>query len=152
MNNQSEPFNDDNTVFEECECSKEIVESVELTISAPEAGIPVTCNDSSGFDQFPIPEIIPNSDKYHIDRITVNGIERPEAYWKTYNTLVYYSDIRFEAGQSYTVFGKVKAGPGYLFSDPVNLIVNGEEVPSEEVEDYSLEGDSFTFYFDIEAV
>jgi hypothetical protein len=63
---------------------------------------------------------------------------------------VYYSDVTFEAGQSYTVFGRVQASPGYIFNDPVTLIINGEEVPSEQVEDYSLEGNSFTFYFDIE--
>lgn len=129
----------------------EVLEKVELTIIAPEAGTPITCSDPSGIDQSPIPEVISHSDNYHIDTVFVDGEERPEAYWKTYNTLVYYSDVSFEAGESYTVFGKVKAAPGYVFNDPVELIINGEEVPSEQVEDYSFEGDSFTFYFDIEA-
>ena len=51
----------------------------------------------------------------------------------------------------YTVFGRVKAAPGYVFNDPVTLIINNEEVSSEEVEDYSMEGDSFAFYFDVRA-
>ena len=60
-----------------------------------------------------------------------------------------FLDVRFEKGNTYTVFGKVKACPGYRFNDPVELIINGEEVPMEQVEDYSFEGDSFTFYSDI---
>ena len=139
------------TVSEGYERSGEVLETVELTVIAPEAGTLVTCTDPSGLDQSPVPEIVVNSDKYRIDTVTVNGTERLEAYWKTYSTLEYYSDIRFEAGKTYTVFGKVKAAPGYIFNDPVSLFVNGEELSSEEVEDYSLEGDSFTFYFDIEA-
>ena len=138
-----------NTVSEECEDSTEIVETVKLTIIAPKAGTLITCSDPSGFDQTPVPEIISKSDHYDIDTINVNGTERPEAYWKTYNTLEYYSDVTFGKGNSYTVFGKVKAVPGYSFNDPVDLIINGEEVPMEQVEDYSFEGDSFTFYFDI---
>lgn len=127
----------------------EIIETVELTITVPEAGTRIACSDPSGFDQTPVPEIISKSDHYDIDTVSDNGTERPEAYWKTYNTLEYYSDVTFEKGSSYTVFGRVKACPGYRFNDPVTLIINGEEVPMEEVEDYSLEGDSFTFYFDL---
>ena len=137
------------TVCEEYERTGEVLETVELTIIAPEAGTLVTCNDPSGIDQTPVPQIIAKSDQYSIATICENGIERPDAYWKTYSTLVFYSDVRFEAGESYTVFGRVKASPGYIFNDPVTLIINGEEVPSEEVEDYTLEGDSFTFYFDV---
>ena len=129
----------------------EVLETVEFTILPPSAGTLVTCKDPEGFDQSPVPEIVSSSDAYCIDSITVIGITRPEAYWKTYSTLVYYSDIKFEAGETYTVFARVKAAPGYVFNDPVTLIVNEEEVPSEEVEDYSLEGDSFTFYFDVRA-
>ena len=129
----------------------EVLETVEFTIQPPSAGTLVTCKDPEGFDQSPVPEIVSSSDAYCIDSITVNGVTRPEAYWKTYSTLVYYSDIKFEAGETYTVYAKVKAAPGYVFNDPVTLIVNEEEVPSEEVEDYSLEGDSFTFYFDVRA-
>lgn len=134
----------------EYERTGEILETVELTITIPEAGTRITCKDPSGLDQSPVPEIIPASDQYAIAEVSENGVERKEAYWKTYNTLVYYSDVTFEAGKSYTVFGRVQASPGYIFNDPVTLIINGEEVPSEQVEDYSLEGDSFTFYFDIE--
>ena len=129
----------------------EVLETVEFTILPPSAGTLVTCKDPEGFDQSPVPEIVSSSDAYFIDSITVNGVTRPEAYWKTYSTLVYYSDIKFEAGETYTVFAKVKAAPGYVFNDPVTLIINNEEVPFEEVEDYSLEGDSFTFYFDVRA-
>ncbi len=128
---------------------KEVLETVELTVIPPAVGTLITCGDPSGFDQTPIPEIIADSDRYFIDTVCVNGTVRPEAYWKTYNTLVFYSDVRFEAGKSYTVFGKIKAAPGYMFHDPVDLIVNGEELSPEEVEDYSLEGDSFTFYYDV---
>ncbi len=145
MNEELRETLEDTEESEEYERSGEVLETVELTIAVPEAGTLIACKDPSGIDQTPVPEIISKSDHYDIER--TNG--RPEAYWKTYNTLEYYSDIRFEAGKSYTVFGKVKAGPGYIFNDPVTLIINGEEVPSEEVEDYSLEGDSFTFYFDI---
>lgn len=141
-----------NTVSEECEDNMEIVDTVKLTINAPKAGTLITCSDPSGFDQTPVPEIVSESDHYDIDTLDVNGTERPEAYWKTYNTLEYYSGVRVETGSSYTVFGKVKASPGYRFNDPVELIINGEEVPMEQVEDYSLEGDSFTFYSDIRIV
>ena len=140
---------EDHADSEESEDNCEILETVELTIIVPEAGTLITCNDPSGFDQTPVPEVVSKSDHYDIDTINVNGTERPEAYWKTYNTLEYYSDIRVETGSSYTVFGKVKAAPGYSFNDPVELIINGEEVPMEQVEDYSLEADSFTFYFDL---
>ena len=140
----------DNAVSEEYERSSEVLETVELTVAVPEAGTLITCSDPSGLDQTPVPEIISKSSHYDIGRITFNGSERPDAYWKTYNTLEYYSDVRFEKGKSYTVSGRVQASPGYIFNDPVTLIINGEEVPSEEVEDYSLEGDSFIFYFDFE--
>ena len=149
MNEDLKEAMEDHAENEEYERSGEILETVELTVAVPQAGTLITCSDPSGIDQTPVPEIISGSDHYDIERIRINGSERPEAYWKTYNTLEYYSDVRFEAGKSYTVFGKVKACPGYIFNDPVNLIVNGEEVPSEQVEDYSLEGDSFTFYSDI---
>ncbi len=134
---------------EEYEDTRQTLETVELTIIAPKAGTLITCNDPSGFDQTPVPEVVSKSDHYDIDTINVNGAERQEAYWKTYNTLEYYSDVTFEKGNSYTVFGKVKAAPGYSFNDPVELIINGEEIPMEQVEDYSFEGDSFTFYFNL---
>lgn len=137
---------------EEFERTGEVLETVEFTLTAPMAGTLITCKDADGFDQLPVPEITSECDKYFIDKTVVNGIERTEAYWKTYNTLEYYSDVKFEAGKTYTVFGKVKAKPGYIFNDPVTLIINGEEVPSEEVEDYSLEGDSFTFYYDLKII
>lgn len=140
---------EDDADSEESEDNLEPLETVELTIIVPEAGTLITCSDPDGFDQMPVPEIISKSDHYDIDTINVNETERQEAYWKTYNTLEYYSDVTFEKGNSYTVFGKVKAAPGYSFNDPVELIINGEEVPMEQVEDYSLEGDSFTFYSDI---
>ena len=131
----------------EYERTGEIIETVEFDLVAPKEGTVITCKDPSGFDQSPIPEISSNSDKYNID-VT----ERPEIYWRKYSTLEYYSDEKIKAGDTYTVFGKVKAAPGYIFNDPVELLINGEEISSEEIEDYSLEGDSFTFYFDIEAV
>lgn len=140
---------EDDADSEESEDNLETLETVELTIIVPEAGTLITCSDPDGFDQAPVPEIVSESDHYDIERINVNGTQRPEAYWKTYNTLEYYSDVRFEKGNTYTVFGKVKACPGYRFNDPVELIINGEEVPMEQVEDYSFEGDSFTFYSDI---
>ena len=143
---------EDDADSEESEDKLETLETVELTIIVPEAGTLITCSDPDGFDQMPVHEIISKSDHYDIEKINVNGTERPEAYWKTYNTLEYYSGVRVETGSSYTVFGKVKASPGYRFNDPVELIINGEEVPMEQVEDYSLEGDSFTFYSDIRIV
>ena len=127
----------------------EAIETVELTILQPEAGTIIACKDPSGFDQSPVPVIVSKSDKFHIDALCQNGISRQEAYWKTYNTLVFYSDERIESGRTYTVFGKVKAAPGYVFNDPVDLLVNGEELSPEVVEDYSMEGDSFTFYYDL---
>ena len=135
---------------EEYEVSGEVLETVELTIVPPAAGTLITCKDPDGLDQTPVPEIVSKSGKYFIETIRENDIERPEAFWKTYNTLEYYSDVVMEAGNTYTVFARVKAAPGYVFNDPVELTVNGMEVPSEEVEDYTLEGDSFTFYFDVE--
>lgn len=134
--------------FDEVKENK-VIETVELMILPPETGTLITCKDPSGFDQSPVPEIISKSDSYHIDTICLNGIRRPEAYWKTYSTLVFYADEKFESGKAYTVFGKVKAAPGYVFNDPVDLFVNGEELSPEVVEDYSLEGDSFTFYYDL---
>jgi hypothetical protein len=131
----------------EYERTGEVIETVEFDLVAPKEGTVITCKDPSGLDQSPIPEISSNSDKYSID-VT----ERPEIYWRKYSTLEYYSDEKIKAGETYTVFGKVKAAPGYIFNDPVELLINGEEVSSQEIEDYSLEGDSFTFYFDIEAV
>lgn len=133
------------------EDSKQVIETVELTIVPPKAGTLISCKDPDGYDQTPVPEIISGSDIYHIDTITINGTQRQEAYYKKYSTLEYY-DEEVEAGNTYTVCGKVKSKPGYIFYDPVNLIVNGEELSSQEVEDYSLEQDCFTFYFDIEAV
>ncbi len=135
---------------EEYERTGEVLETVELTITAPKAGTLISCKDPSGFDQSPVPEVISKSDKYFIDTVSLDGCERPDAYWKTYNTLEFYSDECFETGKTYTVFGRVKAAPGYIFNDPVELIINGEEVPMEEVEDYTPEGDGFAFYFDIE--
>ena len=129
-----------------------VIETVELTISRPKVGTLIKCSDHSGFDQTPVPEITPLSDIYFIDRITVDGVEREEAYWKTYSTLEFYKDEKMKKGEKYTVFAKVKACPGYIFYDPVNLYVNGDLLSSEEVEDYTYEGDSFCFYYDIEAV
>ena len=130
----------------------EVIETVELTITPLEEGTMISFSDPSGFDQSPVPEIISHSDNYYIDTVKDNDSERLEAYWKTYNTLEFYNNEKVIASNAYTVFGKVKAKPGYIFNDPVNLIINGQEVSSLEVEDYSLELDSFYFYFDVEAV
>ena len=129
-----------------------IIETVELNIVEPKAGTVVTGNDPSGFDQSPIPCVTAKSDEYAIGKVNVEGIERDEVYWRDYATLVFYSDVKLEEGKTYNVFGRVQAKPGYVFYDPVNLIVNGEEVSPQEVEDYTLEGDSFCFYCDIKAV
>ena len=147
MNEDLNNIVEEETESGEYERTGEVIETVEFDLVAPKEGTIITCKDPSGLDQSPIPEISSNSDKYSID-VT----ERPEIYWRKYSTLEYYSDEKIKAGETYTVFGKVKAAPGYIFNDPVELLINGEEVSSEEIEDYSLEGDSFTFYFDIEAV
>ena len=147
MNEDLNNIVEEETESGEYERTGEIIETVEFNLAAPKEGTVITCKDPSGFDQSPIPEISSNSDKYNID-VT----ERPEIYWRKYSTLEYYSDEKIKAGETYTVFGKVKAALGYIFNDPVELLINGEEVSSQEIEDYSLEGDSFTFYFDIEAV
>ena len=147
MNEDLNNIVEEETESGEYERTGEIIETVEFNLAAPKEGTVITCKDPSGLDQSPIPEISSNSDKYNID-VT----ERPEIYWRKYSTLEYYSDEKIKAGETYTVFGKVKAAPGYIFNDPVELLINGEEVSSQEIEDYSLEGDSFTFYFDIEAV
>ena len=147
MNEDLNNIVEEETESGEYERTGEIIETVEFDLVAPKEGTVITCKDPSGFDQSPIPEISSDSDKYSID-VT----ERPEIYWRKYSTLEYYSDEKIKAGETYTVFGKVKAAPGYIFNDPVELLINGEEVSSQEIEDYSLEGDSFTFYFDIEAV
>ena len=147
MNEDLNNIVEEETESGEYERTGEIIETVEFNLAAPKEGTVITCKDPSGFDQSPIPEISSDSDKYSID-VT----ERPEIYWRKYSTLEYYSDEKIKAGETYTVFGKVKAAPGYIFNDPVELLINGEEVSSQEIEDYSLEGDSFTFYFDIEAV
>ena len=136
----------------EFERTGEVIETVEFTITAPKAGTIVTCKDPEGFDQTPIPEVTSADPNYFINKVTVNGVEREEVYWRAYNTLEYYSDVCMKADETYTVFGRVKSKPGYIFNDPVTLIINGEEVPDEEIEDYTLEGDSFTFYCDIKAV
>ena len=149
---------DRNTIMEEpveageYERTGEVIETVEFTLTAPKEGTLVTGSDPEGFDQTPVPEIKSGSPNYFIDKVTVNGIEREEVYWREYSTLLYYSDVCMKAGETYTVFGRVKAKPGYIFNDPVTLIINGEEVPGEGIEDYTLEGDSFTFYCDITAV
>ena len=147
MNEDLNNIVEEETESGEYERTGEIIETVEFDLVAPKEGTVITCKDPSGLDQSPIPEISSNSDKYSID-VT----ERPEIYWRKYSTLEYYSDEKIKAGETYTVFGKVKAAPGYIFNDPVELLINGEEVSSQEIEDYSLEGDSFTFYFDIDAV
>ena len=147
MNEDLNNIVEEETESGEYERTGEVIETVEFNLAAPKEGTVITCKDPSGFDQSPIPEISSDSDKYSID-VT----ERPEIYWRKYSTLEYYSDEKIKAGETYTVFGKVKAAPGYIFNDPVELLINGEEVSSQEIEDYSLEGDSFTFYFDIEAV
>ena len=147
MNEDLNNIVEEETESGEYERTGEIIETVEFDLVAPKEGTVITCKDPSGFDQSPIPEISSDSDKYSID-VT----ERPEIYWRKYSTLEYYSDDKIKAGETYTVFGKVKAAPGYIFNDPVELLINGEEVSSQEIEDYSLEGDSFTFYFDVEAV
>lgn len=131
----------------------ETIETVEFTLIPPKANTLITCTDPDGYDQSPIPEIEAKSDKYYIDSIMIDGKERKEIYYREYSTLVYYSNVKVEKGKTYTVFGKVKAKPGYIFNDdPTTVIINGEELSSEVVEDYSLELDSFTFYFDIEAI
>lgn len=147
MNEDLNNIVEEETESGEYERTGEIIDTVEFDLVAPKEGTVITCKDPSGLDQSPIPEISSDSDKYSID-VT----ERPEIYWRKYSTLEYYSDEKIKAGETYTVFGKVKAAPGYIFNDPVELLINGEEVSSQEIEDYSLEGDSFTFYFDIEAV
>ena len=151
MNDNLNTFVEEETESGEFEREGEVIETVEFNLTAPKAGTVITCKDPEGYDQSPIPEIVSASPNYDIEKVTVNGIERPAIYWRAYNTLVYYDDVCVEPNETYTVFGKVKAAPGYIFNDPVELIINGEEVSSEEVEDYSLEGDSFTFYFDIKA-
>ena len=148
-------MNLDRNTAEEMEVNErgdKIIERVELTIAEPKAGTLITGKDPSGLDQTPIPCVTSKSSHYGIAKIVTDGRERDEVYWKDYATLVYYSDVKLEEGETYNVFGRVQAGPGYVFNDPVELIVNGEEVSSEEVEDYSLEGDSFCFYCDIHAV
>lgn len=152
MNEDLNNVVEEETESGEYERTGEVIETVEFNLAAPKEGTFITCKEPSGFDQSPIPEISSNSDKYDIDVIPVDGAQRPEIYWRKYSTLEYYSDEKIKAGETYTVFGKVKAAPGYIFNDPVELLINGEEVSSVEIEDYSLEGDSFTFYFDIEAV
>ena len=144
--------NDLKNNIEDNEISQEVIETVELTIEPLVEGTIITLTDPDGFDQSPVPQIQANSDNYYIDKICVNGKERQEAYFKKYSTLEFYKDETVVAGNTYTVFGRVKSKPGYIFYDPVNLIVNGEELSSQEVEDYSLEQDSFTFYFDLKAV
>lgn len=134
------------------EDSREIVEDVELTISNPAAGTVIRVSDPDGLDQTPVPVVVSNSDKYSIGKINVGGIQRDEVFWKDYATLVYYPDETMEEGKTYTVCGKIKANEGYVFYDPVNLIVNGEEQPIDATEDYSLEHDEFVFYYDVEAV
>ena len=133
------------------ECSGELIETVEFILTPPKAGTRITCSDPEGFDQSPVPEIFSENKNYDIDTIISGGKKRKEIYFKRYSTLEMYADETVKKGETYTVFGKVKAKPGYIFNDPVELLINGEEVSSEEVEDYSLEGDSFTFYFDIQA-
>jgi len=133
------------------ERSGELIETVKFILTPPKAGTRITCSDPEGFDQSPVPEIFSKNENYDIDTINVSGKKRKEIYFKRYSTLEMYADETVKKGETYTVFGKVKAKPGYIFNDPVELIINGEEVSSEEVEDYSLEGDSFTFYFDIQA-
>ncbi|MBQ6477764.1 MAG: hypothetical protein IJI44_00195 [Erysipelotrichaceae bacterium] len=145
-------MNEENMKSGEFKLSGIVIETVTLTVNAPKGDTLVTCKDPSGFDQFPIPEAFSTDDRYAIARITVDGVERDEVYWREYSTLVYYSDVRMKTGDTYTVFGRLKAAPGYIFTDPVNLIINGEEVSPEVIEDYTLEGDSFTFYFDIKAL
>ena len=152
MNKDLKNLNEESTESGEFERTGELIETVKFKITAPKAGTIITCNDPSGFDQLPIPEIVSLGDNYDIDTISINGVKRKEAYWKKYSTLEFYADEKMSEGETYTVFGKVKACPGYIFNDPVDLIINDEEVSSLEVEDYSLEGDSFTFYFDIKAV
>ena len=142
-------FTHDNSEPGEYERTGEVIERVEFTLEVPQAATVISCKDPEGFDQTPVPVLTPASENYGIATITVNGVERPEAYWREYSTLIYYDNIKMEAGKTYSVFGKVKAAPGYIFNDPVELYINGEEVYSEEIEDYSLEGDSFTFYFDV---
>jgi len=127
----------------------EVIENIELTIKRPENGTLIKCKDPNGLDQTPVPIVIPESDKYSVGRITVNGEEREEVFWKDYATLVYYSDVRIEEGKPYTVFGRIVASPGYTFNDPVTLVVNGVEQSLYATEDYSLELNEFFFYADI---
>ena len=132
---------------------KEVIETVELTITNPVVGTKITCSDeSSGLDQKPIPEVIPLSDKYSVGSIDVDGKKRAEVFWKDYATLIYYSDLKIEEGKQYNVFGRIVAAPGYTFYDPINLIVNGVEQPIDATEDYSLESDQFYFYVDVDSV
>ncbi len=152
MNEDLKNINEENNESGQFELTGEVLETVEFTLAPPAGGTHVTCKDPDGLDQRPIPSITSEDERYAIDKVTVNGIQRDEIYWREYSTLVYYSDVKMKKGETYTVFGKVKAAPGYIFNDPATLIINGEEVSPMEIEDYSLEGDSFTFYFDIKVV
>ena len=126
-----------------------VIEDVEITIRRPEAGTVITCKDPQGLDQTPVPEVISESDKYSIGKISVNGEERDEVFFKDYALLIYYSDLKVEEDKPVTVFGRIVASPGYIFYDPVNLFVNGEEQPMDATEDYSLESNEFYFYVNI---
>ena len=124
---------------------KEVIETVELTIENPVAGTKVKCNDESGFDQTPVPIVVSLSDKYAV----AQTMGRDDVYWRDYATLVYYNDVEFKEGETYNVYGRIKAAPGVTFNDPVTLIVNGEENMSYMTEDYSMEADEFVFYADV---
>lgn len=120
----------------------ELIETVELTIENPIAGTKVKCDDdSTGYNQTPVPEVVSLSDKYAV----------VEAYWRDYATLTYYNDVEFKEGETYNVYGRIKAAPGVAFYDPITLIVNGEENMSDVTEDYTLEYDEFVFYADVVA-
>ena len=130
---------------------KETVSAVKLTIEKPLAGTQVTCTAADGFDQSPVPTVTPAEPaKYIVGKKAKEGLEREDAYWRDFGTLNYYSDVTMEEGKSYTVYAGIRAPFGYIFAGDFSLIVNGEPVSSNLIEDVALGDDSFYFYYDIE--
>ena len=122
-----------------------------MTIEKPLAGTQVTCTAADGFDQLPVPTVTPAEPaKYIVGKKAKEGLEREDAYWRDFGTLNYYSDVTMEEGKSYTVYAGIRAPFGYIFAGDFSLIVNGEPVSSNLIEDVALGDDSFYFYYDIE--
>ncbi|MBR4485641.1 MAG: hypothetical protein IKO97_10575 [Erysipelotrichaceae bacterium] len=129
-----------------------VIETVELTIANPKVGTIINCSDpANGEDQKPVPVVTVGSDLYSVAKVTFDNDERDQVYWRDYATLCYYDDVIVEKDKKYTVFGKIIAAEGYRFYDPINLIVNGEELFPDATEDYSLAGDEFCFYADVDS-